>query len=46
MNGRIGEILSMSIGVTEYLPNEDFSVYMKRADDALYKSKQDGKDRA
>ncbi len=45
MNGRIGEILSMSIGVTEYLPNEDFSVYMKRADDALYKSKQDGKDR-
>ena len=45
MNGRVGEILSMSMGVTEYRANEDFDTLIKRADEALYKSKLNGKDR-
>ncbi len=45
MNGRVGEILSMSMGVTEYRENEDFDTLIKRADEALYKSKLNGKDR-
>lgn len=37
--------LSVSIGVTAYKPGESLAEVMKRADDALYKAKREGKNR-
>jgi len=34
-----------SIGGTEYLPGEDVKCFVKRADEALYQAKREGKDR-
>lgn len=40
-----GITLSASFGVSERLPNEDFATCFKRADNALYKAKQQGRNR-
>ena len=37
--------VTVSIGVTQYRPTEDISVFVKRADTAMYQSKQDGRNR-
>lgn len=37
--------VTISIGVTEYSPKEDISEFVKRADDAMYISKKNGRDR-
>lgn len=36
---------TVSVGIAERLPNENIEHWMKRADQALYKSKNDGRDR-
>lgn len=38
--------LTCSIGVTEYIPKEDISDLLKRADNALYQSKAKGRNRS
>lgn len=38
--------LTCSIGVTEYIPKEDISELLKRADNALYQSKAKGRNRS
>lgn len=38
--------ITFSFGVTRYIPGEDPAVALKRADEALYKAKQWGRDRA
>src|SRR5690606_12757604 len=40
-----GITLSASFGVSERQPNEDFATCFKRADNALYKAKQQGRNR-
>ncbi len=42
-NGDVNKI-TVSTGVAEYYPNEDLREFIKRADKAMYKSKDDGKD--
>ncbi len=37
--------ITVSIGVTEYLPNESLSVFIKRADKAMYISKNQGRNK-
>jgi two-component system, cell cycle response regulator len=37
--------ISISVGVTEYSPNEDTAVFVQRADKAMYLSKQSGRNR-
>ncbi|MBW1759583.1 MAG: diguanylate cyclase [Deltaproteobacteria bacterium] len=37
--------ITISIGVTEYAPGEDLSIFVHRADKAMYISKQEGRDR-
>lgn len=37
--------ITCSIGVTEYLSGEDIEVFIQRADNALYKAKQQGRNR-
>ncbi len=37
--------ISISLGVTEYVPKEDVSDFIQRADKALYGSKESGRDR-
>ncbi|MCG6911710.1 MAG: diguanylate cyclase [Deltaproteobacteria bacterium] len=39
------ETITISLGVTEYSPGEDVSALIQRADKALYKSKEGGRDR-
>ncbi|WP_281951385.1 sensor domain-containing diguanylate cyclase [Nitrosophilus kaiyonis] len=41
----IKEKISCSFGVAEYKKNENFTDFFKRADNALYKSKKEGKNR-
>ena len=43
----IGELvtITISLGVTEYSPKEDVPTFIQRADKALYKSKEGGRDR-
>lgn len=36
---------TISIGVTEYSPMEDMTTFIRRADDAMYVSKQNGRNR-
>jgi len=36
---------TVSIGVAQYLPNEDLSSFMNRADKAMYRAKEQGKNR-
>ncbi len=38
-------IVTLSGGVTDYVPGEDFNDAVKRADQALYKSKEEGRNR-
>jgi len=42
-----GETVSktISIGVTEYFPMEDMTAFIRRADEAMYLSKQNGRNR-
>lgn len=37
--------ITVSIGVTEYLPKEDDTAFVQRADQAMYKSKQEGRNK-
>jgi diguanylate cyclase (GGDEF)-like protein len=37
--------VTVSIGVTQYRPTEDISVFVKRADTAMYQSKEEGRNR-
>jgi two-component system cell cycle response regulator len=37
--------ITISIGVTEYCPKEELSVFIQRADQAMYLSKQNGRNR-
>jgi two-component system cell cycle response regulator len=37
--------ISISVGVTEYSPNEDTAIFVQRADKAMYLSKQSGRNR-
>lgn len=41
----IGQKISISLGVGEYQPNEDFDKIMQRVDNALLKAKSDGRNR-
>ena len=47
MNPRAGKpvAVTVSIGVTQYRKNEKISALIQRADDAMYKSKQNGRNR-
>ncbi len=36
---------TISIGVTEYAPMEDMTTFIRRADEAMYISKQNGRNR-
>jgi len=38
------ETITISLGVTQYIPKEDISEFIQRADKALYGSKEDGRD--
>jgi len=38
-------MITISLGVTEYCPKEDVSVFIQRADKALYGSKENGRDK-
>jgi diguanylate cyclase (GGDEF)-like protein len=42
MNGKEVKI-TISIGVTEYQPKEELSTFIQRADRAMYRSKQKGR---
>ena len=44
---RAGEdvFVTVSIGVTQYLPTEDITAFVKRADAAMYASKDEGRDK-
>ncbi len=37
--------ITISIGVTEYVPNEEVAIFVQRADKAMYLSKQSGRNR-
>jgi diguanylate cyclase (GGDEF)-like protein len=37
--------LSVSIGVSRYIPDEQPSTFLKRVDEAMYKAKKQGKNR-
>jgi diguanylate cyclase (GGDEF)-like protein len=37
--------ITISIGVTEYCKDEDLSVFVRRADRAMYLSKKDGRNK-
>jgi diguanylate cyclase (GGDEF)-like protein len=37
--------ITISIGVTEYFPKEELSAFIQRADQAMYRSKQNGRNR-
>ena len=37
--------ITISIGVTEYFPEEELSSFIQRADKAMYRSKQNGRNR-
>jgi PleD family two-component response regulator len=37
--------VTISIGVTEYEPLEDMTTFIRRADEAMYLSKQNGRNR-
>ena len=39
------EWLTISVGVTQYVPAEELSVFVQRADQAMYASKQSGRNR-
>lgn len=36
---------TVSIGVTQYVPGEELSIFLKRADECMYKAKKNGKNR-
>ena len=36
---------TVSIGVAQYVPGEDLSIFLKRADESMYKAKKSGKNR-
>jgi len=36
---------TVSLGVTEYIPGEELSSFLKRADDSMYRAKKAGKNR-
>lgn len=38
-------VVTVSIGVAQYIPDEDFSVLIKRADENMYTAKKNGKNR-
>ena len=37
--------ISISIGVTEFIPGEEVAIFVQRADKAMYLSKQSGRNR-
>lgn len=37
--------ITMSIGVTQYIPDENVSAFVQRADQAMYMSKNNGRNR-
>ena len=45
IDDKIHTIITISAGVAQYLRNEDRDSFIKRADDAMYKSKKDGRNR-
>jgi diguanylate cyclase (GGDEF)-like protein len=40
-----GRAVTLSCGVTQYLPDDEINVFLQRADDALYKAKEQGRNR-
>ena len=44
-NKKVIDGITISIGVTQYRPNEPIDHYINRADSALYSSKQEGRNR-
>lgn len=44
-SGQGADRLTISIGVTEYLQAEDLTAFVQRADNAMYQSKQQGRNR-
>ena len=44
-NHKLTVPITMSLGVTEYIKDEDEETFIKRVDDALYKAKDEGRNR-